>query len=281
MMTNMDWRHARYPARIICTTTESVDILYRLGLGDRIVGISGFTVEPPEARRKPKIGSYTAVHLEKIKALKPDLIVAFSDLQAEITRDLVKEGFTVFTMNQRTLRGILEAILMLGALAGAPDAAQALVDEMQRTLDETAARGAQLKQRPKVYFEEWHDPLISGIGWVGELVELAGGQDSFPDVKGNNASERIISADEVARRNPDLVLASWCGKKVNIPSIYRRPGWEQIEAIKNKRVYEIKSAHILQPGPAVLKGLEQIQTLIMKEFSSRFDFQADIGFKTL
>jgi len=199
--------------------------------------------------------------------LNPDLIVTFSDLQAEITHDLVKEGFTVFTMNQRSLHGILEAILMLGSLVGESSAAQKLVDEMQRTLELTQARAAHLQSRPKIYFEEWHDPLISGIGWVGELIELAGGQDAFPDVKSNNARERIISAEEVLRRNPDMIIASWCGKKVNIPSVIERPGWEQIEAIKNKHVYEIKSAHILQPGPAVLKGLEQIQSLIMQEFS--------------
>lgn len=260
----MTWNQITYPARIICTTTESVDILYRLGLGEKIVGISGFTTEPPEARQKPKIGSYTSVNLEKIKELKPDLIVAFSDLQAQITHDLVKEGFTVFTMNQRSLRGILEAILMLGGLTGAAAPAQTLVDEMQRSFEQAQTRAAHLQQRPKVYFEEWHDPLISGISWVGELIELAGGQDIFPDVKGNNASERIIAADEVLRRNPDLILASWCGKKVNIPSILQRPGWEQVAAIQHERVREIKSAHILQPGPAILKGLAQIQSIILE-----------------
>src|SRR5688572_1220782 len=155
-----------YPSRIVCTTTESVDILYRLGLGDKIVGVSGFTVEPPEARQKTRIGGYTGIHLEKIKKLEPDLIVTFSDLQAQVTHDLVKEGFTVFTMNQRSLRGILEAILMLGSLVGAAEAAHKLVDEMQRSLEATHARAARLQQRPKVYFEEWHDPMISGIGWV-------------------------------------------------------------------------------------------------------------------
>jgi iron complex transport system substrate-binding protein len=264
MTTN--WQQIRYPSRIVCTTTESVDILYRLGLGERVVGISGFTTEPPEARHKPKIGSYTTIKLEKIKELKPDLVVTFSDLQAQITHDLVREGFTVFTMNQRSLYGIMEAILMLGSLVGAVDNAQKLVDEIRHTLELTRARAAGLQYRPKVYFEEWHDPLISGIGWVGELIELAGGQDIFPDVKGANASERIIPAEEVLRRNPDLIIASWCGKKVNIPSICRRVGWDAIDAVKNKRVYEVKSAHILQPGPAVLKGLEQIHGLIMQEF---------------
>jgi iron complex transport system substrate-binding protein len=262
----MNWQQSRYPSRIVCTTTESVDILYRLGLGERVVGISGFTTEPPEARQKPKIGSYTTVKLEKIKELNPDLIVTFSDLQAQITHDLVREGFTVFAMNQRSLRGILEAILMLGSLVGASGAAQGLVDEMRQTFEVMQARAAHLEYHPKVYFEEWHDPLISGIGWVSELIELAGGRDAFPDVKGESASERIIPAEEVLHRNPDLIIASWCGKKVNIPSICKRPGWDEIEAVRNKRVFEIKSAYILQPGPAVLKGLQQIHALIMHEF---------------
>lgn len=263
---NTEWRNIHYPSRIVCTTTESVDILYRLGLGDKIVGVSGFTTEPPEARRKANIGTYTTIHLDKIKALRPDLVVAFSDLQAQITHDLVEAGFTVFTMNQRSVRGILEAILMLGSLVGATDVAQGLVDEMQKTMETIEQSATYLPRRPRVYFEEWHDPLISGIGWVGELIEIAGGEDIFPDVKGNNAKERIISADEVVRRNPDMIIASCCGKKVDMQNIYNRPSWDKIEAIKNKRVHEVKSAYLLQPGPAVLKGLEQIHALIMKEF---------------
>jgi iron complex transport system substrate-binding protein len=265
---NREWRRVEYPSRIVCTTTESVDILYRLGLGNRIVGISGFTVEPPEARQKAKIGTYTSIKLGKIQELQPDLVVSFSDLQAPITHDLVKAGFTVFTMNQRTVRGILEAVLMLGSLVGAADQARNLVEEMQREMEEVRTRAAQLPRRPRVYFEEWNDPLISGIGWVGELIEIAGGEDIFPDVKGSTAPERVISPEEVLRRNPDLIIASWCGKKVNIQSILQRTGWEQIEAVKRSRVHEIKSAYILEPGPMVLKGLEQIHTLIMEEFGA-------------
>jgi iron complex transport system substrate-binding protein len=265
---NNDWRRVEYPSRIVCTTTESVGILYRLGLGDRVVGISGFTVEPPEARQKPKIGSYTSIKLDKVKELQPDLVVAFSDLQAQITHDLVKAGFTVFTMNQRTMQGILEAILMLGSLVGAAEPAHKLVEEMQRAMESIQAHASHLVHRPGVYFEEWHDPMISGIGWVGELIEIAGGRDIFSDVKGANAPERVVSADEVLRRNPDMILASWCGVKVNTQSILERPGWNQMEAVKHNRVHEIKSAHILEPGPAVLKGLEQMHKFIMEEFSS-------------
>lgn len=264
---NADWHHIAYPARIVCTTTESVDILYRLGLGNKIVGVSGFTTEPPEARQKPKIGTYTTVNLEKINALHPDLVVAFSDMQAPITHDLVQAGFTVFTMNQRSVRGILEAILMLGSLVGAVDAARQLVDEMRNAMEAIRQSAARLPRRPRVYFEEWHDPLISGIGWVGELIEIAGGEDIFPDVKGNSARERIISAEEVERRNPDMIIASWCGKKVDMENIYNRPDWDKIEAIKNQRVYEIKSAHILQPGPAILEGLRQIHQIIQQGFA--------------
>ena len=250
------------PQRIVCTTTESVDILYRLGAGDLIVGVSGFTTRPPEARRKPKIGAYTSVNLEKILALKPDLVVAFSDLQADITRDLVKAGLTVFTLNQRSLRGILEAILMLGSLIGRSEAAQQLIDEMSAEIDVIRQAADRLAKHPRVYFEEWHEPLIAGIAWVGELIELAGGIDVFPELKGNSAKERVVTADEVLRRNPELIVASWCGKKVNKQIIFSRPGWEAIEAIKQKRVYEIKSVDILQPGPAVLEGLKQLHQII-------------------
>ena len=260
-----------YPTRIVCTTTESVDILYRLGLGDRVVGVSGFTTEPKEARRKPKIGTYTSVNLEAVRALRPDLVVAFSDLQAQIAHDLIREGFTVFALNQRTLRGTLEAILMLGSLVGAPGAAERLVTEMQAQMEAARARSQTLLYHPRVYFEEWHDPLISGIGWVGELVEIAGGIDLFPDLKGHGGSERIVSPDEVVRRDPDLILASWCGKKVDVPGILSREGWESVSAIQHRRVYEVKSAHVLEPGPSLLKGLEEIQEIIRRDFG-RHDF---------
>lgn len=268
VITNPFSQQIEYPSRIVCTTTESVDILYRLGLGHKIVGISGFTVEPPEARQKPKIGTYTGVKLDKIKELKPDLVIAFSDLQADITRDLVKAGLTVFTMNQRTVSGILEAILMVGSLAGAPDAARRLVDEMQRSMEAIHNRTAKLPRRPKVYFEEWNDPLIFGIGWVRDLIEIAGGSDIFSDKSGTNAPDRIISPEEVVQRNPDLIVASWCGKKVNVESILRRPGWDVVAAVKRRRVHEIKSAYILEPGPMVLKGLEQLSNFIVEEFGS-------------
>jgi iron complex transport system substrate-binding protein len=263
---NTNWRQIDHPARIVCTTTESVDILYRLGLGDRVVGISGFTTEPPEARAKPKVGTYTSVDLPAILALAPDLVVAFSDVQAAITQELVRAGLLVFTMNQRTLAGILEAILMLGSLVGAAPAARQLVAELQYALAAAQARAAALPYRPRVYFEEWYDPLISGIGWVGELIALAGGADIFAEVKGQAARERVVTADEVARRQPDLIFASWCGKKADLPGILARPGWEDIPAIRARRVYEIPSAHILQPGPAVLKGLGAMQARILKEF---------------
>lgn len=268
VITNPFSQQIEYPSRIVCTTTESVDILYRLGLGHKIVGISGFTVEPREARQKPKIGTYTGVKLDKIKELKPDLVIAFSDLQADITRDLVKAGFTVFTMNQRTVSGILEAILMVGSLAGAPDAARRLVDEMQWSMEAIHNRTAKLPRRPKVYFEEWNDPLIFGIGWVRDLIEIAGGSDIFSDKSGTNAPDRIISPEEVVQRNPDLIVASWCGKKVNVESILRRPGWDVVAAVKRRRVHEIKSAYILEPGPMVLKGLEQLSNFIVEEFGS-------------
>ncbi len=261
-----DWSSVGYPSRIVCTTTESVDILYRLGLGDRIVGISGFTTEPKEARQKPKVGTYTSVNLDAVRALKPDLVVAFSDLQAQIAHDLIKEGFTVLTLNQRTLRGTLEAILMLGSLVGATDRARRLVEEMQAEMAAVREASARLPHHPTVYFEEWHDPLISGVGWVGELVEIAGGIDLFPDVKGRSGSERVVTSEEVVRRNPDLILASWCGKKVDVPSILGRRGRENVSAIRRRRVFEVKSAHVLEPGPSLMKGLGDIEEILRREF---------------
>jgi iron complex transport system substrate-binding protein len=255
---------ADYPRRIVCLTEEPTETLYLLGEGDRVVGISGYTVRPPEARIKPKVSAFTSAKLEKIYALNPDLVIAFSDLQAEIASELIRRGITVVTFNQRSLSEILQMILMIGGLIGCAEKAERLVERFKAKLEEAAREAAAFDCRPKVYFEEWMDPLISGIRWVEELIEVAGGDPIFPEIRERKlAKERVIESAEVVRRNPDLIIASWCGKRVNIESIRQRPGWQDVSAVRRNRIYEIKSTYILQPGPAALTdGLAQLRKFI-------------------
>lgn len=256
---------SRGPRRIVCLTAESTDILYALGAGDRVVGVSGYTVTPPEARRKPKVGAYTTINIERVSSLRPDLVVAYSDLQADVTAAMARQGMTVLHLNQRSIAGMLDAIELLGGVIGDPRAAEALIDRIQRECDAVVRAAESLPRRPRVYFEEWDEPLITGIGWVSELMALAGGEDVFADrSRFGTAQERIVSADEVRARNPDIVFASWCGKKVRPERIAARPGWDTIPAVRDHQIHEIKSAHILQPGPAVLVGLRQMARVIME-----------------
>lgn len=251
------------PSRIVCLTAETAEILYALSADDRVVGISGYTTRPPEARSKPKVGGYTTVRLDKVLGLKPDLVLAYSDLQADVVRDLIRRGVTVVTLNQRSLVEILQAIQMIGAIIGKPADALRLVAMMEAAFGQVRASAAAIRRRPRVYFEEWDDPLISGIKWVGELIDLAGGEEIFPELReGRTASERIVRTDEVIRRDPEIIVASWCGKKVRPERIAQRPGWDAITAVKNGRVHEIKSAHILQPGLSVLNGLQRLHQII-------------------
>lgn len=246
--------------RIVCLTEETVETLYLLGEQDRIVGVSGYAVRPPQVRReKPRVSSFLSANVESITALAPDLVLTFSDLQADIVAQLIREGLEVHAFNQRDITGILAMIRTLGALTGASDKANALASQYQSRLDSIARRFAGLP-RPKVYFEEWDDPLISGIGWVSELIEIAGGEDVFRELRAaQGAKDRIVSAEEVSRRQPDVILASWCGKKVRADKIAMRDGWNAIPAVKNGRITEIKSPLILQPGPAALTdGLDAI-----------------------
>jgi iron complex transport system substrate-binding protein len=253
------------PRRIVCLTAETAEIVYALGQGDRVVGVSGYVVRPPEARRKPKVAAFTSYHREKLLALDPDLVLAFSDLQKDIVRDLVGEGLTVLVLNQRSLADTLDAIRLVGAVLGETAAAGDLTREIEASLAEIAARGARLTRRPRVFFEEWDDPLISGIRWVAEAIRLAGGEDIFPELAGEQAAAaRIVDPAEVIRRAPDVIIASWCGKKVNRDRIRGRPGWEAVPAVQRDHVYEVKSAHILQPGPGLVEGIRQIQALLEK-----------------
>jgi len=248
------------PRRIVCLTEETVETLYLLGEQDRIVGVSGYAVRPPRVRReKPRVSAFISADIPKILKLEPDLILAFSDLQAEIVSDLVRAGIPVHVFNQRTVAGILAMIRMVGALVGAADRADQLATGYEQRLAAIAST-ARASPKPKVYFEEWDDPLISGIGWVSELVEIAGGQDVLPNLRFQQAAkDRIVSADLVRDAAPDVILASWCGKKVVPDKIRNRAGWSEIPAVRNGRIVEIKSPLILQPGPAALTdGLDAI-----------------------
>jgi iron complex transport system substrate-binding protein len=251
---------SRFPSRIVCLTEETTETLYLLGQGDRVVGVSGYTVRPPEAREKPKISAFINAKFDKIVALQPDLVLAFSDLQADLVAELVRRGLPVVTFNQRSVAEILQMIRMLGGLVGCQADAEALADRLAAGLDEIRASASRLTTRPRVFFEEWDDPLISGIRWVEELVEIAGGDPIFPELtKCGLAKDRIVDPAEVARRDPEVIFASWCGKKMKKATIQSRPGWDRVAAVRDDRIFEIKSTYILQPGPAALTdGVAQI-----------------------
>lgn len=255
------------PGRIVCLTEETVETLYLLGEADRIVGVSGYVVRPPEARRdKPKVSAFTSADTGKILALKPDLVLTFSDLQADIVADLIRHGLQVHAFNHRDLAGILDMMRMVGALVGADARAATLVANMEARLAEARARSATLAGRPKVFFEEWDEPLISAIGWVSELVEIAGGIDIFPDrAKQGAAKNRIVTHADVVAAQPDIIIGSWCGKKFVPAKVKARPGFLDVPAVRDNRLYEIKSSIILQPGPAALTdGLGALQVIIQK-----------------
>jgi iron complex transport system substrate-binding protein len=259
-------RISGFPQRIVCLTEETTETLYRLGEDWRIVGISGFTVRPPQARReKPRVSAFTSARIDRIVALEPDLVLGFSDLQADIAAALVRAGLDVHVFNHRSVADILRMIRTLGGMIGCEVKARALTDELAAHLEEVGRRAAALPRRPRVYFEEWDDPLISGIRWVSELVELAGGEDCFPELAREPLGRDRIVADplEVARRAPDIVLGSWCGKKFRPDRVAARPGWSAVPAVRAGFVREIKSALILQPGPAALTdGVRAIQSVI-------------------
>lgn len=253
------------PERIVCLTEETVETLYLLGEQDRIVGISGYCVRPPEARRdKPRVSAFTSADIPKILDLKPDLVLSFSDLQADIVAALIRQGIAVHAFNQRNVAEILEMIRMLGAMVSAVDRANRLADELAAGLAEARDRAAQLPRRPRVYFEEWDEPMISGIAWVSELIAISGGLDIFADRAGGKAAQdRIVTAPEIVARMPDIIIGSWCGKKFRPEKVASRPGFDQTPAIRNNAIHEIKSPLILQPGPAALTaGLAELRRLI-------------------
>ena len=254
------------PRRIVCLTEETTELLYLLGEQQRIVGISGFTVRPPEARReKPKVSAFTSAKIERIVALKPDLVLGFSDLQAGIATDLIRAGLDVHIFNQRSVEEIFQFMGMLGRMIGAQRRSQALIGRLRRSLADARREAARLPCRPRVYFEEWDEPLITAIRWVAELITIAGGEECFPELSVHpHARERIIADPlEVVRRAPDVLIASWCGKKFNPQRVRERAGWNAIPAVRDGRLFAIASSEILQPGPAALTdGLHRLQTII-------------------
>ena len=248
------------PSRIVCLTEETVETLYLLGEQDRIVGVSGYCVRPPQVRReKPRVSAFITADVPKILALEPDLVFAFSDLQADIAAELGRAGIAVHLFNQRDIAGIMAMIHTVGALVGAGDRADALARSFEERLESLAA-SVSGRARPRVYFEEWDEPLISGIGWVSELIEIAGGADIFVENRARQAAkDRIVPPQAVIDARPDIILASWCGKKVRPERIAGRLGWDAIPAVRDGRIHEIKSPLILQPGPAALtEGLDAI-----------------------
>jgi iron complex transport system substrate-binding protein len=260
-----------YPSRIVCLTEETTETLYMLGEGDRVVGVSAYTVRPQEARSKPRVSAFINANFEKIEALSPDLVLGFSDLQADIAAELIKRGYPVMVFNHRSVTDILQMIRVVGAMVGAAARADALADRLEMDLDFYRTAAATLRRRPRVFFEEWDDPLISGIRWVEELIEIAGGEPIFPELRdGVLAKQRIVESDEVVRRAPDIIIASWCGKPVKKDAIASRRGWCDIPAVRNGRIHEVKSTIILQPGPAALTdGIRALQQIIVRVAKSQ------------
>jgi iron complex transport system substrate-binding protein len=259
------------PERIVCLTEETVETLYLLGEDRRIVGVSGYAVRPPRVRKeKPRVSSFISADFDKILALAPDLVLTFSDLQADIAAELIRRNVTVHAFNQRDVAGILAMIRTLGALIGATLKADALADSLQRHLDQVRARATLLERRPRVYFEEWDEPMISGIGWVAELIGFAGGIDVFPELAlRKSAKDRIVTPEQLIAAAPDIIVGSWCGKKFVPAKVAARPGFAAIPAVRDGFLREIKSPLILQAGPAALTAGVDALAAIIAEWAAR------------
>jgi iron complex transport system substrate-binding protein len=252
-----------YPKRVVCLTADTTEIAFALGAGDRVVGVSGAATRPAEARERPKVGGFTTFRLDRILGLRPDLVLAFSDLQADIVRDLVQAGVPVLALNQRSLAEVFQAILLVGGVLGCEAAARGLIADMQDEIRQVREFSSVWPDRPRVYFEEWGDPPIAGIRWVSELVEIAGGDDIFADLRERaDAAGRTVDPAEVVRRNPRVIVASWCGKRVDTAAMRARPGWDTIDAVREGRVYPVAGADVLVPGPSLLRGLRTLHEII-------------------
>jgi iron complex transport system substrate-binding protein len=253
-----------FPERIVCLTEETTEILYWIGAGERVVGVSGYTVRPPEARKKPHVSSFLDANFDRILELKPDLVLGFSDLQAELARELIKRGVPVYVFNQRSVGEILQTVRVVSGLVGKHEEGERLARELSANVEKHRKASESLPRRPRVFFEEWNEPLISGIRWCSELVELVGGEDVCAESRSQQGARgRVYAPEEVARRDPELVVASWCGRKVSAEKIRARPGWASVTAVREDQIYEIKSTYILQPGPAALTdGADQLARIV-------------------
>lgn len=262
-----------FPRRIICLTEETTETLYLLGEQDRIVGVSGYTVRPPEARQKPKVSAFINAKFDKILGLNPDLVFAFSDLQADIAAELIRRGITVFTFNQRSIVEIMEMIMTISRIVGNEKKGEELVASLQNELDSISRSALRFAYRPRVLFEEWYEPLISGIRWVDELIEIAGGQPVYPELRQHqSAKDRILNPADVIGRDPQVIIGSWCGRQVKKDLIRAREGWMNITAVRDGHLYEVKSAYILQPGPAALtEGLRQLHAILAHAVNEEVD----------
>ncbi len=259
-----------FPRRIVCLSAEHVEICYALGAGELVVGVPGTARRPAEAAVKPRVGGFTTFRVDRILELQPDLILAFSDLQADISAELIRAGLPVFCANPRSVEEVMRTILTVGGLLGAEPAARALVLDMRDEITQVREFSRVWPDRPRVYFEEWHEPLIAGIRWVSELIEIAGGRDVFADLRdGKSARARVVDPAEVVRRDPQVIVASWCGKPADLAAIAARPGWDRISAVRGHRVHEMDGADILSPGPSLLIGLRRLHELVQEALDAR------------
>lgn len=260
-----------FPARIVCLSDEASEVLYLLGEQDRIAGVSGFSTRPPKVRSKPRVSTFRDANFEAIEKLDPDLIITYSDVQAEITKEAIHRGLPVLNFNQRSVAEIFEFIALMGRVVNRAERADGLIAEYEANLKAIWTSAATFKRGPRVFFEEWNEPIISGIEWVEELIEIAGGEPVFPELrKCRKAQERVVAGDQVIERNPEIILASWCGMRVKKDEICARPGWDRIAAVRQGHVYEIPSSLILQPGPACLTdGVRAIHEILARVATPR------------
>jgi iron complex transport system substrate-binding protein len=260
---------AAFPRRIVCLTPEHVEICYALGAGSRVVGIPGTTRRPAEARDKPEVGAFTGFPTDRIVELQPDLVLAFSDLQADIAAALIRAGLPVLCTNQRSVDEILEAMLIVGGALGLAEAARECAADLGDEIRQVREFSSLWPDRPRVYFEEWPDPPTAGIRWVSEAIEIAGGRDIFPELRPARAvRDRMVEPGEVVRRDPQIILASWCGKPADLDAIRARPGWDRISAVRENQLHEMQGSDILSPGPSLMIGLRQVHEIIQRAVES-------------
>jgi iron complex transport system substrate-binding protein len=259
-----------FPQRVVCLTAETAEIAYLLGAGDRVVGVPGTARRPDAVREKAKVGGFTTFKIEKILALEPDLVLAFSDLQRDVVRDLIGAGVTVLCTNQRSFDEVLSTILLIGGALGRETEARALIGDIRDEVRQVREYSSMWPDRPRVYFEEWHDPLIAGIRWVSELIEMAGGHDVFSELRAQHgAKDRVVTPDEVRRRDPEIILASWCGKPVDVAAITGRPGWGDVAAVRRGQIHELDGGDVLSPGPSLMHGLRRIHEIVQEFQATR------------